>query len=550
MAPRRLQRAISLSASTLLFLPFLCVPLQGQEPGNPKTAAERTDFRQTTGYDELVAFLDQVTAGASHMYLTSMGTSSEGRSIPLVVVGDVPDASPQAVKATGKTRLYVQGGIHAGEISGKEALLILLRELAAGEHDHWADSVILLIAPLYNPDGNERVSPTNRRGQYGPVEGMGQRPNAMGLDLNRDQMKLDAPESRALVRLYTEYDPHLSVDLHTTNGSHHGYHLTYAPPLSPLTPVEIDDYLRGAWLPEITTGVKEKSGWDMYYYGGARRARGDQPAGWYTFSHQPRYVSNYIGLRNRFGILGEAYSYASFEERIGISYWFTEEIIEFAYKNASEIRERTARADSRSIVGDSLGVRFVAQGSDEPVTILMGEVTEEENPVSGQTMLLRTDAQIPTEMIEFGTFRPTELETVPSAYFIPEELGGVVDLLEAHGVKTVTVHEAPQNLSVEAFRIDSLTTSEREYQGHQAQEVWGRYGASGSDQLGPGTVMIPMDQPLARVIFTLLEPRSDDGLVAWGLIGPYLGPGKDYPIFRATPGVPMGNPQGFFPDIP
>ena len=191
--------------------------------------------------------------------------------------------------------------------------------------------MVLLIAPLYNPDGNERVSPTNRRGQHGPVEGMGQRPNAMGLDLNRDQMKLDAPESRALVRLYTEYDPHLSVDLHTTNGSHTGYHLTYAPPLSPHTPSEIDDFLRGTVASGDHAEVKEKIGWDMYYYGGARPARGDGEAGWYTFSHQPRYVSNYIGLRNRFGILGEAYSYASFEERIGISYWFTEEIVEFGY---------------------------------------------------------------------------------------------------------------------------------------------------------------------------------------------------------------------------
>ena len=540
MIPSRLQRAFSLLASTLLFLPFLFSPLLGQDPGFPETAAERTDFRQTTGYDELVAFLGEVTEGEPRMFLTSMGVSSEGRQIPLVVVGDVTGPSPEAVKASGKARLYVQGGIHAGEISGKEALLILLRELSAGEHSHWADSLVLLIAPLYNPDGNERVSPTNRRGQHGPIEGMGQRPNAMGLDLNRDQMKLDAPESRALVQLYSEYDPHLSVDLHTTNGSHHGYHLTYAPPLSPHTPMEIDEYLRATWLPEITKGVKEKSGWDMYYYGGARPARGDREAGWYTFSHQPRYVSNYIGLRNRFGILGEAYSYASFEERIGISYWFTEEIVEFAHRNASEIRERTAKADARTIVGDSLGVQFEILGTEEPVTILMGEVVEEENPISGQTMLLRTDTQIPTEMIEFGTFRPTEWETVPPAYFIPPDLEGVLHLLAAHGVKTLMVHEAPAGVEVEAFHIDSLSTSEREYQGHQAQEVWGSYGSPRTGAVVPGMVMVPMDQPLARVIFTLLEPRSDDGLVAWGLIRTQLAPNQNYPILRATPGSPIG----------
>ncbi len=521
----------------LLVLPLLAgpgLPVGAQEPEAPLTAAERSDFRQTTRYEEVMAFVSDVVARHPDMHLTSMGTSSEGREIPLVVVGKVPDPTPEAVKATGKTRLYVQGGIHAGEISGKEALLILLRELAGGQHHHWADSVVLLIAPLYNPDGNERVSPANRRGQHGPVEGMGQRSNAMGLDLNRDQMKLDAPESRALVGLYSAYDPHLSVDLHTTNGSHHGYHLTYAPPLSPSTPPEIDEFLRNDWLPDITRSVKEATGWDMYYYGGARQARGGSEAGWYTFSHQPRYVSNYIGLRNRFGILGEAYSYATFEERIRISYWFTRQIIEFGFRNASEIRDRTARADAISLVGDSLGVQFEVQRSAEPVTILMGETVEEENPISGQPMLLRTETQIPTEMYEYGTFRPTEWETVPPAYLVPPRMESVIELLNAHGIRTMAVHQAPEDLRIEAFQIDSVATSEREYQGHLAQQLSGRYGPAQTADLEPGTVMVPMDQPLARVVFTLLEPRSDDGLVAWGLISGFLEAGGEYPIRRAV----------------
>ena len=363
----------------------------------------------------------------------------------------------------------------------------------------------------------------------------------MGLDLNRDQMKLDAPESRSLVRLYTQYDPHLSVDLHVTNGSHHGYHLTYAPPLSPNTPKEVDAFLRDLWLPAITLGVKEETGWDMYYYGGARGARGDQPAGWATFSHQPRYVSNYIGLRNRFGILGEAYSYATFEERIGISYWFTREILDFASDNAAEIQDITAQVDARTLVGDSLGVRAVIQTAAEPVDILMGEVVEETNPFSGAIMLRRTDTQIPTPMHEMGTFEPTEWERVPGAYFIPpagqggrspasRDLGEVLVRLEAHGLKMVTL-DAPETVEVEVFAIDSVTTSERVYEGHQAQEAWGSYAIE-TRTLEEGTIKISMDQPLARVAFTLLEPRSDDGFVAWGFLANTLQAGAAYPILR------------------
>jgi hypothetical protein len=271
----------------------------------------------------------------------------------------------------------------------------------------------------------------------------------------------------------------------------------------------------------------------MYYYGGARPARGEREAGWYTFSHQPRYVSNYIGLRNRFGILGEAYSYASFQERIGISYAFTKEIIEFAFAHASEIDERTSQADARSLVGDSLGVQFTVQRSAEPVTILMGEVVEEENPLSGQTMLLRTDTQTPTEMYEFGTFRPVEREVVPQYYLVPPGMDELVDLLDAHGIQHMQVQSPMELSTVETFLIDSLTTSEREYQGHRAQQVVGRYVEGGTESLETGTVVVPMDQPLARVAFLLLEPRSDDGLVAWGLLDEVLAPGEPYPIRRA-----------------
>jgi len=523
-----------LMASLLLF--FLPSVLYAQEAGNPLTAAERTDFQETTRYDELMAFVSEVADGHSDIHLTTYGYTFEGRALPLVVVGKVEDASPEAVKASGKTRVYVQGGIHSGEACGKEALLVLLRELSKGQHSHWSDELVLLIAPLYNADGNEKVNLRNRGRQHGPVGGMGQRANGMGLDLNRDQMKLDAPESRSLVRLYTQYDPHVSVDLHVTNGSHHGYHLTYAPPLSPNTPSEIDEFLRDQWFPEITRTVKGQTGWDMYYYGGARRARGDQPAGWATFSHQPRYVSNYIGLRNRFGILGEAYSYATFQERIQISYWFTREILEFAYANGGEIQERTAQADARSLVDSSLGVRAVVQASAEPVDILMGEVVEETNPFTGATMLRRTETQVPTPMLEMGTFEPTEWARVPQAYFIPPgsvEIRELLVRLEAHGLEMVAL-EAPETMDIEVFAIDSVTTSERVYEGHQAQEVWGSYSGE-SRMLEEGTIRVPMDQPLARVAFTLLEPRSDDGFVAWGFLPNTLQAGEAYPILRSGP---------------
>jgi len=240
---------------------------RAQDPASLTTRPERTDYRETSSYDEVVAFMEAVARASDQIRLTTFGYTFEGRPLPLAVVGDVADASPEAVLASGKTRVYIQGNIHAGEVEGKEAMQMMLRGLARGEHHEWLDRMVLLIAPIYNADGNERVRLTNRPRQHGPIGGMGQRPNAQDYDLNRDHMKLDSPEARSLARLYTAYDPHVAIDLHTTNGTRHAYYLTYAPPYHPVTDAGIDTLLRHEWLPAVTRTVKQKYDWDYYYYG-------------------------------------------------------------------------------------------------------------------------------------------------------------------------------------------------------------------------------------------------------------------------------------------
>ncbi|HIF22656.1 MAG TPA: hypothetical protein EYQ27_12320, partial [Gemmatimonadetes bacterium] len=217
-------------------------PLSGQAFNDLLTRAERTEFRETSSYAEVMELSERLADLSPDIHMTSFGYTNEGRSLPLLVIG-APDASPAAVRATGKTRVYLQGNIHAGEVCGKEALLMLLRRFASGDYPTWTDELVLLIAPIYNADGNERVSLNNRPRQHGPIGGMGQRPNAQGLDLNRDHTKLDSPEARSLVAMMNAYDPHVGVDLHTTNGTRHAYHLTYSPPLHPNTPAAIDGVL-------------------------------------------------------------------------------------------------------------------------------------------------------------------------------------------------------------------------------------------------------------------------------------------------------------------
>jgi len=494
------------------------------------TAAERTHFDETTRYDEVMAFIDVAAAQHPDLHVSHFGYSVEGRRLPLVVFGKVPDATPESIMRSDKMRIFVQANIHAGEVCGKEALLMLIRSLASGEHAAWADSVVLMMAPIYNADGNERVNLYNRPRQNGPYGGMGQRPNAQGLDLNRDHMKARSPEAQSLIGLMNAYDPHVLVDLHTTNGTRHGYHLTYSSPLNPNTDGAIDSLLREEMLPAVRSELQERTGWDSYWYGNLPFRRGE--AGWYTFDHRPRFNNNYIGLRNRLAILSEAYAYASFEERILSSLHFVEAIVDYSIQNAGTIRDAIAEAEVRSQPGLEQGLRFESLRNAASTAIRMGTVEERINPYSGAPFFSRLDSTYFQEMPEYGAFSAIESSTIPDRYVVLSDAAAdVSDLLRRHGIAYSRVQEAGQQ-HVESFVVDSTRAAERAFQGVNERTVWGHW-VSSDTEIPAGSLVVPTDANQARLVFYLLEPRSDDGMVNWGLLEDWVEPGATYPILRS-----------------
>jgi hypothetical protein len=500
-----------------------------------RTKPEQTDFQETSRYQEVVDFMNAVAKAAPQkVFLTTFGETNEKRALPLAIVG-APAATPEAVRTTGRLRVYIQGNIHGGEVEGKESAQMLLRDLAQGKHEDWLKTMVFLIAPIYNADGNERFALTSRGRQHGPMGGQGQRPNAQDLDLNRDHMKLDSPEGRAVVKLMNDYDPHVAIDLHTTNGTRHAYFLTYAPPLNQATDRSIIDLLRQDWLPWVTRTIREKYSWDYYYYGnlGGGGRRGGPPAerAWRSFDSRPRFNNNYIGLRNRIAILSEAYSYATFKDRILATSRFVEENLNFINANAARIRKVVAGAEAKRIIGTRLGLRSqLAKG--EVVEILLGETTQEKHPVDGHIMEVRKDVRIPERMPEYGTFEATETERVPSSYYLPSNLTAALEKLRAHGIRTTPVAKATK-VTAEEFQISGNSVAQGEFQGHRERTLEGQW-VPVERELPPGTIQVDISQPLGRLAFYLLEPRSDDGLVNWNVLDEALGESvKVFPIVRS-----------------
>ncbi len=520
------------------------IEMTNAQSNGPRTRGELTNYEETSRYSEVVAFVDDLGRGSSILHVESFGETVEGRSLPLMVLADPPIAQPRDFFSSGKPAVFVMANIHGGEVEGKEASLQLARRIVGGDLRPLLDDIVVLIAPIYNADGNEKFDLDNRSRQNGPIGGVGTRANAMGLDLNRDYMKMESPEARALIGLFNRWDPHVIVDLHTTNGSYHGYHLTYSPPLTPNADPRLINYERQELLPAVTEALEGRHDVRAYYYGNFSRPPGSTgevgPGNrvWQTFDNRPRFGNSYAGLRNRIAILSEAYSYVDFAGRVRATAAFVEEILRYAAGHADEIVELTRSLDEsvvrRGMTADSagMGVRFEPAMSG-PVSILIGEVEPRTNPRSGREMTaVILDRFTSESMIEYGTFRPTRSAPVPRAYlFRPDPaLDVVTERLIAHGL---TVEEAVEGFSVQvdAFRVGNVERASREFEGHLTVRIDGETVVEQAE-FPAGTIIVRTAQPLAALAFYLLEPESDDGLVNWNFLDDYLEVGATYPIYK------------------
>ena len=501
----------------MLALVVATMTLTSAPPHDLVTVAERSGWQATATHAEVMDLARRIDRSSSVTHLGELGRTVEGRPIPLLVLARPPVETAAQAAASGKAIVFAFGGIHAGEVCGKEALLMLAREIAGDPKHPLLDDLIVVLAPLYNADGNERVSPDNRHGQKGPAAGMGERPNAQGLDLNRDYTKLESPEARALVRFLTAWDPHLTIDTHTTNGSVHRYALTYAAPLNPSGHPESILFVRDELLPEVTTRLRARTGYDTFFYGNFNEER----TVWRTYSASPRFGGPYRGLRGQMSILSEAYSYASYEDRVLATREFVREILTFTAGHRDRIialhddaRAATFAAGVNPQPDDTVGIRHRVAAFDAPAVI------------AGFVDSTRWPKDYP--VVHLGRFEATRSVGRPYAYLIEPGLGAVVENLHAHGIET---EPFAGTATVETYTVRRVNRAEEPFQGHHLVALE-TDAALERRVFEPGSVLARTAQPLGTLLVYLLEPEADDGLAAWNFFDGRLGEGRRFPVAR------------------
>ena len=485
------------------------------------TPAERAQFRTTPSYADTHAYLERLAAAAPQtIHLSRFGVSPEGRDLMLVVATNGGEFTPQAARASGKTVLMVQAGIHSGEIEGKDAALMLLRDVSvAHKHPHLLDHVILVWLPIFNVDGHEQSSPYNRINQDGPAS-MGYRATAQNLNLNRDYMKADAPEMRDWLALFEAWQPDLFIDVHTTDGADFQYDLTwYMEQWGPLH-AAVQRWQTDAFERDVLPAFEKKGHLAAPYLDLVDHR--DISKGIANFGSGPRFSTGYVALRNRAALLVETHMLKPYATRVKATYDFVLATLERLARDDGALRKAVAQADADTIArgkagGASLAVAFETSKTAVPFTLKGYAMTPLHSDVSGDVWEQYDPRKPKTYVVpNYRDLVPTQAVTLPAAYLVPASWPQVADKLRAHGIAFTRVAH-PLHVDVERYRLAAPQWKQAPFEGHHMLAAFTQSSERASMDFAAGALVVPLDQPLANLVANLLEPQASDSLLRWGL---------------------------------
>lgn len=504
-----------------IFLFFMTANAQSESPNVPKdwqTLAEQTDYRKSWNYADTVSFAQKLDKASDKILYKSFGKSGEGRELPLLIAADGKTFTPEQAKKSGKAVILIQAGIHSGEIDGKDAGFALLRDIAITKsRGALLKDAILLFVPIYNVDGHEMSSPYNRINQNGPDE-MGWRATSAGLNLNRDYMKADAPETRAFLKLWNEWQPDFFFDLHVTDGADFQYNVTYEyahfSEVSPFIKNWMDAHFDGKIVGEVE---KEGNLLTHYLEFGGREVT----SGIYTFIATPRFATGYAALRNRPGLLVETHSLKPYKSRVRGTYDVLWKTIEEINKSKTSLFEANKKADEETVNrGKTFDERrqfplqIALSDKSEPFELKAVEYKLEDSQISGGKKIVYGTQPKTITVKKFDEGVVKSSVAPPLFYIVPPQWKEAIERLEAHGIR----FERTKNefmIEVESYRLSEPKWAQNSFE-NRLPVSYKTAPIKEVRKFPANSVLIPLDQPSANVVIHLLEPNSTDSLVSWG----------------------------------
>ena len=499
-------------------------------PADWTTPAERCEYRCTPRYDDTMAYIRRVAAAAPRQVKTeSWGKTGEGRELVGVIVSKDGVFDPAAIHKANRPVVYIQNGIHAGEIEGKDASLALLRDMVITKtRAALLDKAVVLIVPVYNIDGHERVSRYNRINQNGPEE-MGWRTQANNLNLNRDYMKADAVETRQFLHYFTKWLPDYFIDDHVTDGADYQYDVTYTVDFG----ADVDPAIAAWQRDELRSYVEKSVTASGHLIGPAYIgvAEADPIKGLKAPADSPRFSTGYMVLQNRPGMLVEMHMLKDYKTRVLGNYELLRAVLEKINADADQLVQMNRAADAATIAaGKSYDparkIALRTAPSDRPETLhYLGYKRKHVlSEVSGAVWTQYTHEPEAIDLPLYDDFQSIYSVVPPRAYIVPAQWTQVIDLLRDHGVQMQPT-TARWESEVETYRCVPKWNN-MVFEGRHPMSIvdfgdTSRYTpvcqpVKEKLAFAPGSMLVPLDQRTAKVIVGLLEPDAPDSCIQWG----------------------------------
>ena len=499
------------------------------------TATEKSGFITTPTYAETMSWFKKLTAASPLLKMVSIGKSAEGRNIFMIIATTEKISTAAALKKSGKPVLLVQAGIHAGEIDGKDAGMMLLRDIAFGNKKYLLEGVNFLFIPILNVDGHERSSPYNRPNQRGP-QNMGWRTNSQNLNLNRDYAKIDTKEIRAVINVINQYNPLLYMDIHVTDGADYQYDITFGGHGPQGYSKNISNWLATKYKVQADKDLTSAG----HLPGQLLFAVNDRDfsEGSVLILGEPRFSDAYGDLRHTASILVENHSLKPYKQRVLGTYVLLESTLKLLAKEGRSLKVATVKDRAQRVA--TIPMKWKVSQMNTAVSFESQSTLLEKNktaPLPDSMMLLGIESKINRSAItnadyvewtgkpvtlKVANFRGTEgieLVSRPKGYYVPASCYEIIERLKIHGIK-MDILKQPKTVTVEMYRIQDVKFQNTEgkalpFEGHI--QVTGTPKAETKQQLfAAGSAYITTDQPLGDLAMILLEPSSPDSYFQWG----------------------------------
>lgn len=502
----------------LLLALLAALPLSHAAP-DLATVSERSGFVKTGRYDEVERLCGAFQkAYPKRVKCIEFGRSPEGRPMLALAASNTGALTPAAAKKQGLPVTLVQGGIHAGEIDGKDAGFLALREVLDGKLAKGAlDKQVLLFVPVFNVDGHERFGQWNRPNQRGPVE-MGWRVTAQNYNLNRDYVKADTPEMQAMLALVNAWDPLTYTDLHVTDGAKFQHDVSIQ-----VEPVNAGDpELRKAGLAlrsNVIADIAQQGSLPQSYY--MSFVKTDDPSsGFVDGVSDPRFSTGYFQLRNRIAVLVETHSWKDYPTRVRVTHNTVISLLEQVARHGKQWQQAAAAADARAqqLAGTPVALTYKTTDKTEMIDFQGYAYTRTMSDVSGMLMTRydETKPQVWRVPLRQEILPELEVAAPRAGYVVPAAFADMVARkLRVHGISFKTIGKTVEQADVETFRADKATFSAGSFESHQRLSLQGAWKGE-PRAIAKGSLFVPVAQPKARLVVAMFEPQAPDSLLAWG----------------------------------